>query len=249
MRKSVSLLGMIIAISMFICQSSLATETEETIAVYKIVYTDGYEPQEGIKSAYLTFDDGPTQYTPKVLEILAEFDVPATFFVVGNTEYTHYMSDIVENGHAIGLHSYNHNFEQIYQSTEAFFADLKKIDDIVYDETGIRSNIMRFPGGSSVSRGDQAVIDQLKNQVVERGYQYFDWNCDSADKMGVKTAAGAISRIESMEQIAGDIAIVLMHDTEKITVEYLPRVISYFKGLGYDFKHLRFTSPAVQHTW
>jgi len=217
---------------------------------YTTVYPEGYEALIGAKVVYLTFDDGPTQYTPDILKILNQYDVPATFFVVGETPHIHYMADIVKNGHAIGLHSYSHKFKQIYRSKEAFFEDLEKIDAIVFDQTGIRSKIMRFAGGSSVTRGGaKAIMPQLKEEVANRGYQFFDWNCDSRDTMGVKSASVALSKIKTASHDAGDIIVVLMHDTAKITVQYLPEVIQHFKALGYDFLPLCAASPAIHHTW
>jgi len=226
-----------------------SVKAAENIA-YNIVFPDCYVAPKDVKVVYLTFDDGPTKYTPKILEILSRYDVPATFFVVGNTEYTHYISDIAENGHAIGLHSYDHNFEKIYSSKEAYFNDLRKIDDIVFEQTGLRSMIVRFPGGSSVKRGtNKGFMKQLGHEVREKGYQYFDWNCDSGDSRGMKTACNALAKIKSEEKVVGDIIIVLMHDTKQITVEYLPNVIEYFKELGYTFLPLCLSSPAVHHSW
>ena len=217
---------------------------------YNTVFPENYTHPENPKMVYLTFDDGPTEYTPQIIDILNQHHVPATFFVVGDTGYTHHMRMIVENGHAIGLHSYNHDFEQIYRSSEAFFNDLQKIDDIVFNETGVRSMIIRFPGGSSVTRGaTKSTMNRLKIEVIEKGYQYFDWNCDSSDSKGAQSASGAFSNIKSREKEFGDIVIVLMHDTKKITVEYLPRVIEYFKTLGYDFLPLSLDAPAIHHTW
>ncbi|MCL2406013.1 MAG: polysaccharide deacetylase [Defluviitaleaceae bacterium] len=224
------------------------TITEGETFSYITVYPDGYEPGSS-KVVYLTFDDGPTKYTPQILKILEEHDVLATFFVVGNRELA-YMSDIVDKGHTIGLHSYNHDFNQIYRSVDAFLEDLAKIDEVVFNQTGIRSNIMRFPGGSSVTKGAaKAIMPKLKAEVTNKGYQFFDWNCDSRDKMGAKTACTALAKVKAAEKTAGDIVIVLMHDTEKITVQYLPWVIEHFKALGYDFLPLCPASPAIHHTW
>lgn len=248
MRKFIVCCALLGFSSVFILLSAFA-KTDTPIA-YDIVYPAFYEAPKGTKVVYLTFDDGPTEHTPEILKILAKYDVPATFFVVGSTEYTHYINDIAEQSHAIGLHSYNHEFEQIYSSNEAYFNDLKKIDDIVYDLTGIRSVIIRFPGGSSVRRGaSKGFMQQLGNEVRERGYQYFDWNCDSGDAMGIKSASAALARIKSAEKEAGDIVTVLMHDTKKITVQYLPGVIEYFKALGYTFLPICIASPAIHHTW
>jgi len=256
MRKFIAFCSTLVFTSMlFFGQSAFAAdattcELEESTLAFNIVYPEGCEIPENFKIVYLTFDDGPTKYTPKILEILAQHDVPATFFVVGNTEYTHYIRDIAENSHAIGLHCYNHKFEQIYSSKEAYFNDLKKIDDIVYDHTGYRSMIIRFPGGSSIKRGtNKWFMKQLSSEVRERGYQYFDWNCDSGDANGTSSASVALTKIKSMEKEVGDIVIVLMHDTKGITVEYLPAVIEHFKELGYTFSRLCPASPAVHHSW
>jgi len=253
MRKLITLSAFLLFIALlFTTQSSLYANdvTQNDLYSYTTIYPDGYEPSENTKTVYLTFDDGPAKYTPEILVILERYNVPATFFVVGNTEYTHYMRDIVENGHAIGLHSYNHKFKQIYSSKEAFFEDLQKIDDIVFEQTGVRSKIMRFPGGSSVTRGGaKSIMNQLSTEIVEKGYQYFDWNCDSRDKMGIKTASGALSKIKTAAEEADSIVIVLMHDTEKITVQYLPSVIEHFKSLGYEFSILSSASPCIQHSW
>jgi len=240
----------ILALPQIISADVAEGEAENDEFSYITIYPDDYQPPENSKIVYLTFDDGPTQYTPQILEILAKHDIKATFFVVGNRAHNHYMRDIVAGGHAIGLHSYNHDFDQIYRSKEAFFGDFQKIDDIVHSETGIRSNIMRFPGGSSVKRGSaKAIMPALKEEVHNRGYQFFDWNCDSRDKMGVKTVSGAMTKIKSATKDADDIIIVLMHDTEKITVQYLPDVIVHFRELGYDFLPLCINSPAIHHTW
>ena len=253
MKKLIFLSMFMSLIAFFISSQPVAAEcncTERQMHSYTTVFPDGYEPAENTKTVYLTFDDGPTKYTPEIIEILAKYNVPATFFVVGNTEYTHYMSDIVENGHAIGLHCYNHKFKEIYSSTEAFFEDLQKIDDIVFEQTGVRSKITRFPGGSSVTQGGaKAIMKQLSEEIVEKGYQYFDWNCDSRDKMGVKTASGALSNIKAATEQSGNIVIVLMHDTEKITVNYLPNVIEYYQELGYEFSILSPSSPCIRHSW
>jgi len=226
------------------------TNIEDEAYVYTTVFPDGYTPHTNPKVVYLTFDDGPTKYTPEVLRILKEHDVLATFFVVGNTQHTHVMGDIVAQGHAIGLHSYSHDFGQIYSSMDAFFADFEKIGDIVFEQTGVRTDIMRFPGGSSTKKSNaKTIMPQLKDEIASRGFQFFDWNCDSRDKMGVKTASVALDKIKSGSEDVGDIIIVLMHDTEKITVQYLPGVIKHFKALGYDFLPLCIASPAVHHGW
>jgi len=247
MKKYIRIFTALLLGALFLIAQTAAAGESYT---YTTVYPDGYNPPPNSKVVYLTFDDGPAKHTPQILKILEDHDVPATFFVVGNREHTHYMSDIVAKGHAIGLHSYDHDFDHIYRSKEAFLEDLIKIDEIVFSQTGVRSNIMRFPGGSSVTRGGaKSIMPQLKKEVASKGYQFFDWNCDSRDTMGIKSASVALSKIKTASESAGDIIIVLMHDTAEITVQYLPGVIEHFKTQGYDFLPLCPASPAIHHTW
>lgn len=89
------------------------------------------EPISSIgKTVYLTFDDGPSQYTSEILDILDDYGVKATFFVV-NGKYNHIMKDIVDRGHQIGLHCYKHVYSEVYESDEAYFKDLEKISNVV----------------------------------------------------------------------------------------------------------------------
>lgn len=136
------------------------------------------------KVVYLTFDDGPSPNTPRIIDILNENGVKATFFVKNGGKYNGYMKNITESGNQIALHSYSHNYPQVYASEQAFFDDLQKISDLVYNETGVRTNIFRFPGGSSntISRKySPGIMTTLTKEVQEKGYCYFDWNVSSGD--------------------------------------------------------------------
>lgn len=144
----------------------------------------GEYPDWSNKTIYLTFDDGPSPRTPEVLKILRDNGVKATFFVTHiSGKSSHYMKDIVAEGHTIALHSYTHDYDKIYASEEAYFADLQQISDLVYSETGVRTNLIRFPGGSSniVSRFNPGIMTRLTQQVTDKGYVYFDWNVVSGD--------------------------------------------------------------------
>ena len=127
-------------------------------------------PESGGKTIYLTFDDGPSPNTPRIISILNSYGIKATFFVK-NTSYNGYMKDIVDSGNAIALHSYTHDYKRIYSSDEAFYQDLQDISDLVYLQTGVRSNIMRFPGGGSntVSKKySPGIMTRLTQGVAER---------------------------------------------------------------------------------
>ena len=203
------------------------------------------------KTAFLTFDDGPSANTPKLLKVLEEEDVKATFFVTAQS-HSEYLKDIADAGHTLALHTYSHDYNKIYKSTDAYFSDLKKIQDLVFEKTGIRSTLLRFPGGSSntVSRNSKkGIMTLLTKEVEKQGYTYFDWNCDSGDASGNNIAPERL--LENVKNSAGrqKCINILMHDTtsKATTIEALPSIIAYLRSKGYVFKPLSETSPAVHH--
>ena len=192
-------------------------------------------PSKG-KTVYLTFDDGPSQYTPEILDILDKYGVKATFFVV-NGRYNHVMKDIVDRGHQIGLHCYKHVYSEIYESDEAYFKDLKKISDVVKKQTGVESKLVRFPGGGSNTiskKYSPGIMTRLSQSVVEKGYSYFDWNCTNGDADGANTVVKQVINCSKFPRSEKNI-VVLMHDNKKITMESLPKIIEYYKACGMEF--------------
>lgn len=208
----------------------------------------GEYPDWSNKTIYLTFDDGPSPRTPEVLKILRDNGVKATFFVTHiSGKSSHYMKDIVAEGHTIALHSYTHDYDKIYASEEAYFADLQQISDLVYSETGVRTNLIRFPGGSSniVSRFNPGIMTRLTQQVTDKGYVYFDWNVVSGDaNRGGATAQQIINNCRKVSK-KSDSVIVLMHDSaeKRTTVEALPEVIAYYKAAGCKFATITESTP------
>jgi peptidoglycan/xylan/chitin deacetylase (PgdA/CDA1 family) len=194
------------------------------------------------KTCYLTFDDGPSDNTLKILKILKEYDAKATFFVIG-TAKLEYLPKIKAGGHAIGLHSNTHTYSQIYKSTTAFFKDLNKISDKVEDKIGEKVTIMRFPGGSNNTvskRYSKGVMTKLTTQVKIKGYSYFDWNVDSGDASGNNVAASRITKNVLNQAKNKNSICVLMHDTaaKGTTVKALPGILDGLKKQGYKFEVL-----------
>lgn len=185
-------------------------------------------PEEYKRKVYLTFDDGPGSSTNEILDILAAYDVKATFFVVGKTDENskECYRRIVREGHTLAMHSYSHKYRQIYASEEAFAEDFRKLQEYLYEVTGVWCRYTRFPGGSSnsVSEVDMSVfIDWLD----ERGITYFDWNASAGD-----SAPGGVSAEQVVSNCMKDIrkhdnVIVLLHDSgkKKTTVDALPELI------------------------
>lgn len=204
---------------------------------------------EDAKVVYLTFDDGPSSNTQPILDILDEYGCGATFFVM-NSDYRDEYKNIVDHGHAIALHTYTHDFYDVYASVDDYFDDLDRISDLVYEKTGVRSKLIRFPGGSSntISRGvNYGIMSELVDEVEDRGYHYFDWNTDSEDASGNNISANHI--YSSSTSSSADYIILLMHDTDAkdTTVEALPDVIEYYLDQGYYFLSLNENSPTVHH--
>lgn len=202
----------------------------------------------GGKTVYLTFDDGPSQYTLKILDILDSYGVKATFFVI-NGKYNSTMKDIVNRGHQIALHTYSHNYKAIYSSDEAYYSDLQKISDVVYSQTGVRTNIIRFPGGSSngVSKKySKGIMTRLSKSILEKGYIYFDWNCTNGDADGANTVSKQLNYCSQFPKSANNI-VVLMHDSKESTMNALPKIIEYYKSCGMNFGVITSSTPPVRH--
>lgn len=209
-------------------------------------------PDLGKKVVYLTFDDGPSENTTKIVDILRQYGVVGTFFVTGgHDEYNDAMNDIVESGSTIALHTYSHVYSDVYSSTDAYFADLQKISDLVQDVTGVKAKVIRFPGGSSnmVSADyTQGIMSELVTEVQQKGYQYFDWNVDSTDASGNDVPVDTIVS-NACDGIGMDDVVILFHDaeTKNTTVEALPQIIQAYKDAGYVFKGLTLDSYPVHH--
>ena len=189
---------------------------------------------EDVHKVYLTFDDGPSSNTNRILDILADYDVKATFFVVGKEEeeYQALYKRIVEEGHTLAMHSYSHKYNEIYQSVESFSADLSKLQEFLYDTTGVWCRYSRFPGGSSntVSRVD---MHELITYLDEQDMSYFDWNISSGDAANSYISPEDIVRNCTVKLREYDEAIILMHDAsnKNSTVEALPKLIETIQSM------------------
>ncbi len=191
------------------------------------------EDIEGTRYVYLTFDDGPSIYTDEILDILAEYDVKATFFVCGkpDAKYTDMYKRIVDEGHTLGMHSYSHKYSDIYSSVDAFSDDLKKLRHFLYDTTDVLPKFYRFPGGSS-NKVTKVDIHELMEVLEKENVTFYDWNVSAGDDR-----AGA-TKDTIYNNIVGNVpkfkhCIVLMHDAadKKSTVEALPQVIEAIKAM------------------
>lgn len=189
---------------------------------------------DGIRKVYLTFDDGPSSNTGKILDILAEHNVKATFFVVGKTEekYQPLYKRIVEEGHTLAMHSYSHKYNEIYQSRESYIEDLSKLQEFLYETTGVWCRYCRFPGGSSntVSSVD---MHELIDYLEEQDMTYYDWNVSSGDATASYISPEAVVRNSTARLTEFNEAIILLHDAadKASTVQALPELIEKIQAM------------------
>lgn len=189
---------------------------------------------EDTRKVYLTFDDGPSIYTEEILDILAQYNVKATFFVTGKGKegYGDVYRRIVDEGHTLGMHSYSHEYGNIYASLENFQKDLETLRNFLYNETGVVSHFYRFPGGSSnnVSRTD---IREITAYLKAMDIEYFDWNVSAGDATSVYLNSGQIVNRVMNQVPSHRVAMVLLHDAadKHSTVEALPKLIEEIQEL------------------
>lgn len=198
---------------------------------------------------YLTFDDGPSENTYSILSYLEQYDIKATFFVVPTRTDGCYekLRAIARAGHSIGVHSASHVYKDIYSSVEAYLEDFHEAWEIIYDATGIKSELFRFPGGS-VNDFNVETRDHIIQEMTRRGFRYFDWNVDSND-------AGGANWTDMYNSIPKDIAenyrsVVLMHDSASTpnTVLVLGDVLQVLVSEGYKFDKIHNDTLPVQFT-
>lgn len=230
---------------------SLNTIKETCIVSVVENKTIGSYNQTNEKVVYLTFDDGPSENTQKVLEILDVYDAKATFFVTGtNEEYYYLIKKAHEAGHTIGLHTYVHEYDQIYNSSSSYFSDLKRIEDLVYSQIGSIPKYIRFPGGSSNKVSKKychKIMSKLTKEVINRGYQYYDWNEDSEDGSGELSVKQLIKNATASTD---NNIILLFHDAngKENSLKALGAVIQYYQKKGYVFKGIDDNSYVVHHS-
>ena len=206
-------------------------------------------PEE--KTIYLTFDDGPSQYTAELLDVLARYGAKATFFVTGlDPDYQDMIGRAYSEGHSIGVHSVTHDYRAIYSSKEAFFKDFQDMEEIIYRQTGAYTKLFRFPGGSSNTISMNycyGIMSTLAKYMTDMGYVYFDWNVDSGDALG-----GATSSYEVINNVAdgcseNTVSVELQHDSKGFSVAAVEAILRWGRNNGYTFKALDESCYGAHH--
>ncbi|MBQ6380467.1 MAG: polysaccharide deacetylase family protein [Clostridia bacterium] len=204
---------------------------------------------------YLTFDDGPSYNTIKILDLLKEYDCHATFFIVGQNipGNEDILKRMAKEGHTLAVHTYTHDYAAIYTSPEAFWEDNQKTRDLIKEVTGVEAKFMRFPGGASNTISANycsGIMGTLTEQCKDHGYEYFDWNISSGDaNADGLPAAQLYDNIMAGIHENYDSPIVLMHDTgaKDTTVTAVAKVLKVGLSEGYSFEALDETVSPIHH--
>jgi len=203
------------------------------------VYKHIYKP-DGHKIAYLTFDDGPSATTTSgILKTLDNYNIKATFFIIGNMaiRYPDLVRKEFADGQSIGNHTYSHNYKYIYSDTNVFIKDVNKCETILKSILGSKFNsrLVRFPGGSFGKK-----LEPFRDALRRDGYNYIDWNDLTGDAEGQNIPVGKLLNNLKKYTKGKEHVVILMHDasTKATTVQALPQVIKYLKSQKYSFKTL-----------
>lgn len=194
------------------------------------------------KIAYLTFDDGPSEVTPEILDTLKQKKVPATFFLVGN-EITPERESIVkrelQEGHQVGIHTFSHKKNEMYCDEQAFFEDFNKCRERISQVTGKTPTLHRFPWGSN-NNYVCPIVDDIIKKLEEQKITSFDWNVSGEDSVGRNVPKAVIYQNVAKDLEKHDQPIILLHDSNTMqnTSAVLGEIIDLIVEKGYSFATL-----------
>lgn len=191
------------------------------------------------KVVYLTFDDGSSNNTLQILEILKKHNIKSTFFFNTSSQTTDsIIKEAYDNGHAVGvLTSTNYNYDGIYSSVENYLKDFDESYNRIYQITGQKPSILRFPGGS-INAFNKDNYTYLIDEIVSRGLVYFDWNVCANDGTGEISKEAMVINATKLPR-RPEKCIVLMHDNGNAnTCLALEEIIHFYEDNGYDFQKL-----------
>ena len=208
-----------------------------------------------VKTAYLTFDDGPSKATAKLLDILKSSGVRATFFVVGTNaeKYPELLKRMTNEGHIIGNHTWSHTYSTMYKDLRNFMDDFNKLNDFITQVTGVTPAVCRFPGGTNntVSRSYNRnhIMKSVADAVAKLGFTYYDWNVSSGESGSTVPTAAEIESSVVGQCRGKSTAVILFHDTGNLDFNNaVPGIISKLRSMGYAFSTLSPDNPADRKT-
>lgn len=226
---------------------SVFDSSQNYVSVDRTIIVD--EPTS--KVIYLTFDDGPGPYTEELLDVLDKYNVKVTFFVTNQyPSYRDLIGESYRRGHTVAIHTYSHDYSDVYSSEDAYFNDLYEMQSIIYEQTGVLSNLVRFPGGgsNSVSRNySEGIMSRLSRLLDERGFVYFDWNVSSGDAGSIRKKETVFNNV-TKGCVSNNVSVVLQHDVKHFSVVAVEDIIIWGLDNGYTFLPLTENSPTMHHS-
>lgn len=257
MKKQKSIIVFITALLGLLMLSACSSNSEEALDCNQNVNEQTVQEQsklqnEDIKNTkkqrviYLTFDDGPSEYTQEILDILDKYDVKATFFVTADHESClPLIKEEMDRGHSVGLHAYLHKnyLAKVYNS---YLLAIERINQIVYEQTGKESNILRFPGGSSNTLAPEK-MSNLIDTLTEHGFKYYDWDLDSNDSKDDATKETVLASMKNGVLESKNYSMILCHDVYRHTVEAVDEFIPWALENNFVFKPIDDAAPEVHH--
>lgn len=203
-----------------------------------------------VSKVYLTFDDGPSDNTDRILDILKENDVKATFFLVAKEDEASKdrIKRMAAEGHSVGIHSFAHKYSEVYSSLDAFKTDVDKMITYVDGILGYKPKLYRFPGGSG-NKVTNVDIKECIDYLDSKNLAYYDWNVSGGD-----SSSNAYTSDELVENVMKDVlkyktSVVLLHDANAkgTTAEALPRLIEALQASNVSLLPITDDTPPVQH--
>ena len=208
------------------------------------------------KYVFLTFDDGPSNSTEKILNILKDKDVHGTFFVLGSSKEKdskrqEYLKEELKSGNAIANHSYSHDFKKLYPGNrlkiDSFMDEFNKTNDIMQSILGgeFDCKVLRMPGGYGTRKYyKDPSLKEFDDTLQENGIINVDWNALDGDAEGKPYSTEEMLNYVKKTSKGKNHVVILMHDAagKEKTVEILPQIIDYYKNEGYEFKVIKNTS-------
>lgn len=220
------------------CLLSVCCPTVKSATVEDRIDHFIYHEPKPDKVAYLTFDDGPSKYTKEILDLLEREQVPAVFFVIGESinnipHSGEILNEILDHGHYIGLHSMTHDLDKLYNSPDAahnFVNEMLEVRGKVKELTGFESNLCRPPYG-----GRGHFTKAHYQAIKDAGLNCVDWNVDSLDWAKSSSSEIMDEVVKDLEMAHYPDEVVLLFHEKKLTLETLPQVFNYYRELGYVF--------------
>ena len=195
---------------------------------------------------FLTFDDGPSDNTNYVLEMLDLCDIKATFFVTYQPRHVEELKKIVEKGHTVGIHCASHNAGVLYSSFDNWLSDFKKIYNFIVDNTGYIPTLYRFPGGSNSMYINDEIREKIEEYLYSNGFEYFDWNLSVKDNTPNLTLDDLVSNVMNYVHLRR-VPVVLIHDSggKTNTIKALPFLLVELVERNYKFMVLSNVVPPI----